>query len=128
MPTPKQVLVVDDEEGIRDILDLILSVEGYEVLTASHGAAALSLLDRACPAVILLDMKMPVMDGWEFARVYRGRPGRHAPIVVLTAAVDAAQRAAEVAAADYLGKPCRLDDLVRIVARLADEAQARFDA
>jgi CheY-like chemotaxis protein len=67
------------------------------------------------PDVILLDMKMPVMDGWELARVYRQSPGRHAPIVVMTAARDAAQRAAEVAADGHLAKPFDLDDLFRVV-------------
>jgi CheY-like chemotaxis protein len=115
----KCVLVVDDEEGIRDVIDVVLSTQGYKVMTAPHGAAALDALDQTCPAVILLDMRMPVMDGWEFAREYRRRAACKAPIVVVTAAADAARRAAEVAADDYLGKPCSFDDLLRVVARFA---------
>jgi CheY-like chemotaxis protein len=64
-------------------------------------------------------MKMPVMDGWEFARVYRQVPGQHAPIVVVTAAADAAGRAAEVAADGHLPKPFDLDDLFRVIEQYA---------
>ncbi len=60
---------------------------------------------------------MPVMDGWQFARAYRRRPGPHAPIVVVTAARDAAERAAEIQAEDVLPKPFRVDDLLRVVGR-----------
>jgi CheY-like chemotaxis protein len=119
MKATKPLLVVDDEASIRDVLELILSQEGYEVATAPNGAAALSWLEQATPALILLDMKMPVMDGWQFAREYRQRPGPHAPIVVITAATDAAQRAREIAADAYVAKPCALDDLFRVVARFA---------
>lgn len=119
MKMARRVLIVDDDESIRDVLDLVLSQQGYEVTTAPHGAAALSILDQISPAVILLDMKMPVMDGWEFARAYRGRPGPRVPIVVLTAATDAAERAGEIGAEDYVSKPCNLDDLFRTIKRFA---------
>ena len=58
---------------------------------------------------------MPVMDGWAFARAYREVPGRHAPIVVVTAARLAASRAAEVAADGHLSKPFDLEELFRVV-------------
>jgi CheY-like chemotaxis protein len=78
-------------------------------------AAALDVIARTPPDVILLDMKMPVMDGWELARRYRQMPGPRAPIVVVTAAQDAASRAAEVAADGHLPKPFDLEDLFRVV-------------
>jgi CheY-like chemotaxis protein len=62
-------------------------------------------------------MKMPVVDGWGFARAYRAQPGPHAPIVVFTAAVDARRRAAEIGAEGYLAKPFNLDDLRALVSR-----------
>jgi two-component system, chemotaxis family, chemotaxis protein CheY len=104
----KRILVVDDDASIRDLIDFALTDAGYEVLAAPHGAAALQLLARMAPDVILLDMRMPVMDGWQFAQAYRQIPGSHAPIVVLTAAVDAASRAAEIKADGYLAKPFQL--------------------
>ena len=115
MSSPRRVLVVDDDESIRELVHMALSSEGHQVLTAPHGRAALEVIAKSPPDVILLDMKMPVMDGWEFARVYRAAPGQHAPIVVVTAAADAAGRAAEVAADGHLPKPFDLDDLFRVV-------------
>jgi CheY-like chemotaxis protein len=112
---PKYVLVVDDDEDIRQLVDMALSSEGHQVITAQHGAAALEVLATSLPDVILLDMKMPVMDGWELARRYRAMPGPHAPIVVITAAQDAGSRAAEVAADGHLPKPFDLEDLFRVV-------------
>jgi two-component system, chemotaxis family, chemotaxis protein CheY len=113
------ILVVDDDEGIREFVQTVLSDEGYEVRTAWHGAAALELLDHVSPSVILLDMRMPVMDGWEFARQYRERPGPHAPIVVVTAARDAIARAAQIAADGVLPKPFRLQQLLDVVDRFS---------
>ena len=117
--SPGPILVVDDDEGIREFVQTVLSDEGYEVRTAWHGAAALELLEQVSPSVILLDMRMPVMDGWEFARQYRERPGPHAPIVVVTAARDAIARAAQIAADGVLPKPFRLQQLLDVVARFS---------
>ncbi len=109
------VLVVDDDAGIREFIDMVLSDEGYEVATASHGAAALEIIDRRPPSIILLDMRMPIMDGWAFARAYRQRPGPHAPIIVVTAARDVAERAAQIDAEGVLPKPFRLAELLSVV-------------
>ena len=116
------VLVVDDDQDILYSMDMALSDEGYEVLTASDGAEALAVLQLRVPTLILLDMRMPVMDGWQFARAYRRRPGPHAPIVVVTAARDAAERAAEIEAQGVLPKPFRIDDLLQTVGRYAESA------
>ena len=115
--TPGQILVVDDDEGIRSFVELALDGEGYAVSTAPNGAVALEVAGQEQPDLILLDMRMPVMDGWAFTRAYRSRPGPHAPIVVITAARDAGSRAAEVEADDYLGKPFELDELLELVGR-----------
>lgn len=110
-----QILVVEDDGSIRGLIEMALSDEGYEVMTAPHGAAALDLIQESAPDFILLDMSMPVMDGWEFSRAYRETPGRHAPIVALTAAHNAANPAAEIQAAGYLAKPFTLDVLLSMV-------------
>jgi CheY-like chemotaxis protein len=115
----RPVLVIDDDDSIRELVEMALRDEGYDVLTAQHGGAALSLLGRESPGLILLDMRMPVMDGWEFARLYRAQPGPHVPIVVITAAHEVAERAAQVAADDFLAKPFNIEDLVEIVERHA---------
>ena len=115
MTRPARILVVEDDDNIRELVDVILSGAGYEVVTAPDGAAALQIIGSARPDLVLLDMRMPVMDGWEFARQYRARPEPHAPIVVLTAARDAAQRAAEIHANGYLGKPFDMASLLNLV-------------
>lgn len=110
-----RVLVVDDDANIPEMLDMVLTSEGFEVIPAAHGAAALALLDRVRPHVILLDMKMPVMDGWELLRRYRQRPGEQVPVVVLSAAQDDTRRASDVGADAYIAKPFAIDDLIRVL-------------
>jgi two-component system, chemotaxis family, chemotaxis protein CheY len=116
------ILVVEDDENIRELVDVILSGAGYQVLTAPDGEAALQVIGSARPDLVLLDMRMPIMDGWEFARRYRARPEPHAPIVVLTAARDAAERAAEIHANGYLGKPFNIEELLTLVSHHACQA------
>ena len=115
MSETRFVLVVDDDEAIREFVETALSDEGYEVMTAQHGAAALGLIEQRQPAVILLDMRMPVMDGWQFAQAYREQPGPHAPIIVVTAAREASERAAQIGAEGVLPKPFRLVELLDLV-------------
>jgi CheY-like chemotaxis protein len=67
------------------------------------------------PAIVLLDMRMPGMNGWEFAREFRSRHGRACPIVVVTAAENARQRAEEIGAEGWLAKPFDIEDVVRAV-------------
>ena len=112
-----RLLVVDDDATIREMLEMVLDSEGYEVVTAPHGLAALALLDQFRPSVILLDMKMPIMDGWGFLDRYRRMPGAKVPVVVLTAAQDDSRRAGEVGADAYVGKPFAIDDLIRVLDR-----------
>ena len=74
----RPILVVDDDEAILSAVESTLADEGYPVVTAPDGAAALDVVERQQPTAILLDMKMPVMDGWAFARAYRQQPGPRA--------------------------------------------------
>jgi DNA-binding response OmpR family regulator len=110
-----RVLVVDDDHNILDFVDMALSYEGYDVITAEDGEAAIDLVDRSNPELILLDMHMPVMDGWEFSQRYNKVPGPHAPIIVLTAAMDAASAAKDIQADGFLGKPFDLGELLEMV-------------
>lgn len=116
--TSDTILVVDDDRAIREILADVLGLEGYPVVTAVNGAEALAQVEHAPPRLILLDMRMPVMDGWAFARALRER-GLELPIVVMTAAQNARAWAREVGADHFLAKPFELDDLIALVQRLA---------
>jgi two-component system, chemotaxis family, chemotaxis protein CheY len=110
-----QVLIIDDDQEIREMVEYALMDEGYAVITAQHGAAALEVLESEHPSLILLDMRMPVMDGWTFAAELRRRYADGAPIVVCTAAEDARRRAREVDAVGCLSKPFELDEMLRVV-------------
>ena len=111
-----RVLVVDDEPDIRATVSAMLEIEGYDVDEAANGADALHAVERRPPDLILLDMRMPIMDGWGFARALRER-GHGTPIVVMTAARDAARWAAEIAATSFVAKPFGFDDLITAVER-----------
>lgn len=114
----KDILLVDDDRDLRECVETLLESMGYRVLSAANGKEALGILDECQPCLILLDMRMPVMDGWEFCRVLDTRgPRPPPPIVVMTAAPDPAARAAEVRAQQWLGKPFECDDLEATVHR-----------
>ena len=110
------VLVVDDDTSILDTVTAILSGEGYDVVSAATGQEALDAVAHKQPLLILLDMRMPIMDGWAVARALRAQ-GNSVPIVVMTAAESAKRWADEVGAEGYLAKPFGLDELLSIVER-----------
>jgi two-component system chemotaxis response regulator CheY len=116
---PEQtILVVDDDPGILSTVADILEFEGYRVEQAMNGAEGLALLDQVHPRLVLLDMRMPVLDGWDFARILKER-GIDLPILVMTAAQDARRWAAEIGAAGYVAKPFDLTTLLEAVQKLA---------
>lgn len=115
------VLIVDDDASILEMVSEVLVSEGYKTLGARDGKEALAVLEKARPQLILLDMRMPVMDGWAFASALRERGQQAPPVIVMTAAEDARRWAAEISAQGYLAKPFDLDDLLAVVKRFADQ-------
>ncbi len=110
------ILVIEDERDILFALQEILQAHGYAVASACNGIEALDWLKRSgMPDLILLDMKMPVMNGWQFADELRTRWNRNIPLLVMTAAADAAQRAREVHAVGWIGKPFIVSELLEKV-------------
>lgn len=118
---PRSVLAVDDDPSILDLMSDILAGEGYRVLLAADGQEALRVLEGARPCVVLLDMRMPTLDGWGFASAMKDR-GLDLPVVVVTAAENARAWAQEVGADAYLAKPFQLKDLLRVVERFCAPA------
>jgi two-component system, chemotaxis family, chemotaxis protein CheY len=114
----ERILVVDDDESIRQIVRLCLSDEGYAVFEAANGREALGALVDLQPNLILLDLRMPVMDGWEFVRRYRLTPEPHAPIVAFVASLNPSQDCAELHSAAVLSKPFDIEDLLSAVRAL----------
>jgi CheY-like chemotaxis protein len=119
-----RVLVVDDDPGICEFVEALLTDEGYEVVSAPHGAAALGLLSRYQPDIILLDMRMPVMDGAEFLHRYYQTPGPYAWVVVMSAAQEIRRVAARVTAAAVIEKPFQITDLLDLLAHQRSAAPA----
>jgi CheY-like chemotaxis protein len=123
------VLVVDDDPDLREVVGSMLQVSGYEVRCAGNGQEAVEAVAQKMPAVVLLDMLMPVMDGWQCARELRARYGRSVPIVVVTAAEHARARADQVGDVDgVLSKPFDMDDLLRVVARFFERSPSAHPA
>ena len=113
---PLRVLVVEDDREIRDMVTLALLDEGYQVVSASHGAEGLQRVQQYPPDAILLDVQMPVMDGATFAERDHALPGPHAPIVVFTAGGNTQRLAERIHAVAYVNKPAdlwSLGDLIR---------------
>lgn len=113
------VLIAEGERELREILVEILQFEGYSTESTANGSDALQALERISPALILLDMRMPILDGWGFARELRRR-GIKIPIVAVTAAHSARGCAEEIGADGYLSKPFELSDLLRIIGQFVD--------
>jgi DNA-binding response OmpR family regulator len=115
----KTILVIEDEKEIRSTLKEFLEFENYDVLTADNGQAALDILKvSTTPHLILLDMKMPIMNGWQFAGEYLKAYDHTSPIVVITAAADAEQRAKDIDAVGWISKPFNLDMLLQKIKQL----------
>jgi CheY-like chemotaxis protein len=112
------VLVVDDDPDILQTLALCLSTEGYRVLMACNGKEALQLLAREKPACILLDLMMPVMDGWQFVAELDERGWRKAPLLILSADRAVQGHAQKLRANAFLAKPFDLDELLGKVQQL----------
>ena len=113
----RSILVVEDDETTRELIEDFLSGEGYRVFGAPDGRMGLRLAEELSPGLILLDMLMPLMDGRAFCEEYRQSSGPHAPIVVLTAAFEAQMSAQHLNAQGYLSKPFNLDDLLETIRR-----------
>jgi DNA-binding response OmpR family regulator len=108
------ILVVEDDVSILDMVMQILRTEGYPVLGARNGVEGLAHVDRRAPSLILLDMRMPRMDGWQFAAALRKR-GIASPVVVMTAADNAKRWADEVRADGFVTKPFEVLELLASV-------------
>jgi DNA-binding response OmpR family regulator len=108
---------VDDDPVLLEVIAAILQQEGYAVATATDGADALRAIEQQPPALVLLDIRMPGVDGWTLARTLEER-GIAVSLVVMTAAQDAARWAAEIRAAACLAKPFELPELLAVVEQM----------
>jgi DNA-binding response OmpR family regulator len=117
--TAHPILVVDDDPAILDLVSQVLAEEGYEVLTASSGRTAVDLAFAHLPRLILLDLMMPEMNGWQVVGALKASSRTRAlPILLLSARRDMDKTAAELGVTAYLEKPFDLDELLSNVQRI----------
>ena len=124
LPDQRTVLVVDDDPAIRELLVLALELEGYRVLQAADGNAALAVFGTEHVDLVTLDVMMPVLDGWQVADRLRSDPGtRTVPRVMISGMpVDVLMRAcASRQAAAIISKPFDVDKVVAMIGRLIAE-------
>jgi CheY-like chemotaxis protein len=123
-----EILVVEDDEAIRGLVSEVLRDDGYEVSEAANGAEALEYVNNHRPDLIVLDLMMPVMDGWAFVERCRVNPGcSDVPIVVTSASHDlpkTAERLRSYGVRTCLAKPFDVDGLLALVERYAPSAPA----
>ena len=111
----RKVMVVDDDADIVEMTRLVLEGGGYQVIPARSGADALHILDQAQPDLILLDVNMPDMDGWEVLRLLKADEGfRSLPVVMFTVKMEFRDKvhALQDGAQDYITKPFAYDELL----------------
>ena len=109
---PKKILIFEDEANIRELLRLYLEREGYTVLEAENGVEGIKKWKSDKPDMLLLDVMMPVMDGWEVCREIRAESD--VPIIMLTAKGETADRVSglEMGADDYIVKPLEMPEVI----------------
>lgn len=117
------ILVVDDEFGISELLDALLTDEGHRVMTALNGRLALGRMAETRPDLVISDLMMPVMDGAALLRAIRERPEwRDIPFVLMCALPEASVQERMLPYEGFLRKPFRMDDVVVFVERLLGRA------
>jgi two-component system, chemotaxis family, chemotaxis protein CheY len=119
-----RILLVDDDPDILSSTQFLIEAEGYEVATAHNGREALACISRTPPDVILLDLMMPVMDGWQFVEELRKGPHAGLPIIVLSASHGLASKARQLGARGHVSKPFDVDDILRKIGPLVGPAHS----
>jgi CheY-like chemotaxis protein len=124
------VLVVDDEPDVRRLTESLLTAHGYHVMLAAHGRDAIRRLREQCPDLIVLDLSMPVMDGWQFRTEQCDLPDRKlaaVPVLLMTGADGAATHADALRAVGVVQKPFDPDDLLDAVSTAIGSQKAPPD-
>jgi DNA-binding response OmpR family regulator len=121
--TPTSVLVVDDEPQVIWMLQFSLQAEGYETFAARDGRSALAEIREHHPKLMLLDIMMPIMDGWSVLEQMQSLPADERPRVVVVSARSSVRdraKAAELGADAFVPKPFNVDDLLAVLHGLSD--------
>lgn len=123
----KRILIAEDERDIRDLIAFTLRFAGYEVLAANNGEEAVQMTQKELPDLVLTDVRMPKMTGYEACRLIKADPAtQHIPVVFLSAKGQEAevQNGMAAGADEYLLKPFAPDQLTRKVAEILGKTKA----
>ena len=124
----KKILVVDDEDDILQFLELVLREKGYDVVTAAGGQDALTRAQIEKPDLVLLDIMMPQMDGWEVLKLLRvDEETASIPVAMLSARTEAKDRVQglQEGAVDYICKPFALQELLEKIGSIFSQVEER---
>lgn len=113
--SPWTILIVDDEEDVLQLVSIVLREDGYSVVKARNGREALDLFPGVIPDLVLLDVRMPGMNGPQFISEYRAMVDQAAPVVLMTASARPDEEAAKIGAIGWIEKPFDLDTLSETV-------------
>lgn len=119
-----KILIAEDERDIRELIEFALHFNGHDVLTAVDGVSAWELTRAEHPDLVLLDVRMPRMDGYELCRkIKRCEELRHIPVAFISAKGQEAEVRAgmDAGAAEYILKPFSMDQLIQAIARLLND-------
>ena len=110
----KKILIIEDDANIREVLELALEFEGYDIVTAVNGKDGIDQIGKGItPDLILLDLMMPVMNGWEFLEALKlDKTSNHIPVIVVSAFMD---KSAPIDCKAFLSKPLHLEELLETV-------------
>jgi CheY-like chemotaxis protein len=120
-----RILIIDDDPAIRGLIETILYFEGHDLVTAADGEQGLHLFDRYQVDLIILDMMMPKVNGWQFLKAYKGRPKADSPVILYTAALLGAHDTQQLGASAYLLKPFDTAHLIEWVDRFTAQPSDR---
>jgi len=124
----KRILLIEDNHSLREEIVNVLELEGFDVVTADNGRVGLERLREGLPDIVVCDLMMPEMDGYETLKAIRANPlTRPLPVIVLTARDDeeCQSRAAELKADDYVTKPFKIPDLLQALEGIVKKAARR---
>jgi two-component system response regulator MprA len=123
MNEPQRVMVIDDDDGLREILGLALRAEGYEVESAKDGAEGLGLLASRRADLVIVDLRMPEVDGGTFCRLYAQQGAGGGPVMLMTAMPGRAAVTDLPGVIEVVAKPFDLERLLGVVARVLSRSR-----
>lgn len=123
MKMPAKILICDDDEGILDLLDIILNEEGFETIPELNSLNVAPLVNQEHPDLIVLDLWMPVLSGDQVLRTLKNDPNtKDVPVIVISASSDGRSIAMNAGATEFMAKPFDLDDLVQRIKSVLNAA------